>query len=191
LLPAQPAFFAPGKTVRNPAVPLHAFNLMTIQKASHSLLFAAITSTLLGCALSVPKVANAGPIISHGSEKCLDVANSSRRAGDPVIQFSCHYGANQEWQVRPYKGAYQLIASHSGQCLNVKGGSRSEGTPIIQWPCEGNDNELWDAIPARAGSQLRARNSGLCLNVEGGSTSDGARLIQWACEGTPNELWDF
>ena len=37
-------------------------------------------------------------LVAHHSGKCLDVYNADTVDRAPVVQFSCHNGANQRWR---------------------------------------------------------------------------------------------
>jgi uncharacterized repeat protein (TIGR03803 family) len=74
-------------------------------------------------------------LVSRNSGKCLDVFGASTDAVAPVIQWTCHGGPNQQWQLEPAGGgAFHIIARHSGQALDVYGALLDDVTPIIQYP---------------------------------------------------------
>jgi uncharacterized repeat protein (TIGR03803 family) len=130
-------------------------------------------------------------IVSRNSGKCLDVFGASTDAGASVIQWICHGGANQQWQLEPAGGgAVRIIARHSGLALDVFGALLDDVTPIIQWPVHGGDNQVWTLQPAGDGYvSLIAGHSGKALDVEFASTDDGARVIQYLPHGDANQQW--
>jgi len=130
-------------------------------------------------------------ITAQHSGKCLDVYAASVADGAAVIQWTCHGGANQQWTLRPYLDAYQIVASHSGKCLNVEAASTADGARAIQWTCVGANNELWYASPGGSGYELVARHSAKCLAVNGGLATDGAQVVQWSCDGSANQRWSI
>ena len=130
-------------------------------------------------------------IVSRHSGKCLDVAGGSTVPGAPVLQWSCHGGANQQWRLEPAGGgAMRIISRHSGQALDVAGGSTVDGAAILQWPVHGGDNQAWTLEPAADGYvRLVVRHSGKAMDVEFGSTVDGARVLQWSPHNGANQQW--
>jgi Tol biopolymer transport system component len=130
-------------------------------------------------------------IVSRNSGKCLDVYGASPYARASVIQWICHGGANQQWQLEPVSdGAVRIIAHHSGQVLDVYGGLVDDVTPIIQFPWHGGDNQRWTIEPASNGYVfIVARHSGKVLDVEFASPDDGARVIQYTVHGGANQQW--
>jgi len=128
-------------------------------------------------------------ITAQHSGKCLDVYGGSVADGAAVIQWTCHGGPNQQWSLRPYLDAYQVVAGHSGKCLDVYGGSVADGTAVIQWTCHGGANQQWSLRPYLDAYQVVAGHSGKCLNVEGASTADGAQVVQESCNGSTNQRW--
>ncbi|RLK60852.1 RICIN domain-containing protein [Actinokineospora cianjurensis] len=128
------------------------------------------------------------------SDKCLDVEGASLDSGADIIQWTCHYGDNQAWQlvlVESYD-IYQIVAKSSGKCLDVTGAATDSGAQVIQWDCSGDTNQQWQLIPRTDNSyELQAVHSSKCLDVTGSSTDDGARVIQWDCSGNDNQAWSI
>jgi len=123
------------------------------------------------------------------SGKCLDVYGAYRNDGAQVIQWDCHGGDNQRWNLVPAGGYYKIVAKHSGKCLDVSQASRNNGAQIIQWDCHGGDNQLWSLVSAGSYYKIVAKHSGKCLDVDRASRNSGARVIQWDCRGGDNQLW--
>jgi len=141
------------------------------------------------CYVHTPTPSNVANFVAVHSGKCMDVSGGSRENGAAIIQWDCHGGDNQQWNLVPVGSYYKLIARHSGKCLDVSGGSYDSGANIIQWDCHGGDNQLWRLEPTGSYYRLVAKHSGKCLDVSGGSYDNGARLIQWDCHGSNNQLW--
>jgi galactose oxidase len=124
------------------------------------------------------------------SGKCMVVLGASGAANAAVIQNNCNGTDNEQWTLKPFGDAYQIVAKHSGQCLNVSGAMTTDRAPVIQWPCVGANNELWYAQPQGDYFRLIAKHSGKCLNVNGATQNDGETIIQYTCVGADNELWN-
>ena len=126
----------------------------------------------------------------HTDNKCLDVGGSSTENGSAVIQWQCHGGDNQVWNVEPADDGYwRMVARHSGKCLDVSGESTEDGAPVVQWQCHSGANQQWRIEPIGDGYRLVARHSGKCLDVPGWSADDGKGITQWQCNGGANQTW--
>lgn len=129
------------------------------------------------------------------SEKCLDVAFGSTANGARVIQFGCHGGDNQKWNIRPAgHGMFEIIAQHSGKCLDVHQGSLQDRAAIIQFDCHGQSNQRFfiERIgddPNDPRLRIKSVSSFKCLDVEGGTILDHANLIQFRCADQTNQQY--
>jgi galactose oxidase len=132
-----------------------------------------------------------GVIVAKHSGKCLAVTDASTINGATTVQYNCTGANHQQWTIRPYADAYQLIARHSGQCLNVSDSLLTDGAKVVQRPCTGLNNELWYAQGSGDYFRLVAKHSGKCLNVNGYGQKNGDRLSQWACLNSNNQLWSI
>jgi Ricin-type beta-trefoil lectin domain len=129
-------------------------------------------------------------VAGHTSNKCLDVSGSSTENRSAVIQWQCHGGDNQFWNVEPADDGYwRMVARHSGKCLDVSGESTEDGAAVVQWQCHSGANQQWRIEPAGNGYRLVARHSGKCLDVPGWSADDGRGMTQWRCNGGANQTW--
>ncbi len=140
-----------------------------------------------------------GEVVSGGtyvltaqcSGKSLDVSGAGQGDGAPVIQWSRHEGANQQWRIDHIGGGfYTLTARHSSKVLEVPGASSTVGADAQQWAATGASHQQW-RIEATGGGwyKLTARHSGQCLDVNGSSTADGAVIQQWTDNGTSAQRW--
>ncbi|GAA3018750.1 RICIN domain-containing protein [Actinokineospora globicatena] len=130
----------------------------------------------------------------RSSDKCLDVDGGSTEDGANAIQYTCHGGTNQQWQLVLVDSSdvFAISAGNSGKCLDVEGGATNDGANVIQWECHGGKNQQWQLVPLGAGLyEIRSVNSDKCLDVDGGSTEDGANIIQWPCHGGDNQAWSL
>ncbi len=85
-------------------------------------------------------------IKSKNSGKCLDVYHSRKRNGTNIVQYKCHYGKNQLWEVIRKKGPKRvalLKSLHSNKCLDVNGISKKNGANVHLWDCWNGANQLW------------------------------------------------
>jgi hypothetical protein len=81
------------------------------------------------------------------SDKCLDVQGGATTDGVNVIQFTCHDGDNQKWQVIHLDdGTVVLQAKHSGKVLDLWGGRADDAAPITQYGRHDGPNQRWRLI---------------------------------------------
>ncbi len=157
--------------------------------------FVRLSLVLCACVLLLPVMVQAdirmdsSVVTAKHTGKCLTVQGRSFAEGARVIQTNCLGGDHEQWILKPFEDAYQIVVKHSGKCLNVYGAFMTDGAPIIQWSCVGAKNELWYARPRGDYFQLVAKHSGKCLNVYGALKNDGTNIIQWSCVGADNEYW--
>ncbi|RYZ50684.1 MAG: hypothetical protein EOP07_22535, partial [Proteobacteria bacterium] len=61
-------------------------------------------------------------LVAKHSNKCLDVDAWSTADSARLIQWSCHYGANEKFTlVNAGNNSYYLKSVHSGKCVDVEG----------------------------------------------------------------------
>ena len=122
--------------------------------------------------------------IGH-SGKCLDVEGNSKANGGKIIQWECHGGNNQKWQIENIgNGIYKIISLSSGKSLDVPSSSK-----IIQWDYHGGKHQRFRLQPVSGGYQLVSVLNNKCLDVFNGSKSNGVDIIQWPCHGGNNQLF--
>ncbi|MBC7658083.1 MAG: RICIN domain-containing protein [Chitinophagaceae bacterium] len=126
-------------------------------------------------------------LVSHQSQKCLAVADSSTSPGTRGIQLTCKHpdaidSASQVFKiVRSIDDTYALIASHSSQCLTVEKSSSVLNAKIIQARCDGNSGQQWKILRLTDGFQLANKKSTLCLDSDGSPDAEGVGLVQRPC----------
>jgi hypothetical protein len=125
------------------------------------------------------------------SGKCLDVSGASTSSGAAVLQYTCHSGANQQWNFEQSGGGYwRLKAAHSGMCMDLASQSTAYGVGIVQAKCSGATSQQWASEDMGSGwFRLKSRYSGLCLDVSGAKTADSTPVIQYACSAATNQQW--
>ena len=130
-------------------------------------------------------------IVARHSGKCLDVAYEATGNSEPVVQFTCHGGWNQQWRIEPVGSSrFRLIARHSGKALDVGWVSPDNGAAVYQYDYVGQENQQWELVPV-GGAYYRivARHSGKALEVQGGQQADGAQVQQWDYFGGEHQQW--
>jgi len=132
------------------------------------------------------------PLKNDHSGKCLEVYGWSQANGGNVVQWDCHYGANQLWTfVRHGDGSYSLKNLNSGKCLDVYAWSQANGGDVVQWECHWGANQRWVQTWSDDTASFRylSRHSGKALEVYGWSQADGGDVVQWEWHGGANQRW--
>ncbi|MFC0430640.1 RICIN domain-containing protein [Kutzneria buriramensis] len=85
------------------------------------------------------------------SGKCLDDYAFGMGQGNPIIQYKCLIGTNQQWRmIWSYNdGNAQFQNVNSGLCLSVDGINSSDYRRFVQNPCYGFSNERFDPVYLR------------------------------------------
>ncbi|MFC4588387.1 ricin-type beta-trefoil lectin domain protein [Sphaerisporangium corydalis] len=117
-----------------------------------------------------------------GSNRCLDVPNSTTANGTQVEIWDCNGGANQQWTLT---SAGQLQV-YGGKCLDAAGSGTAPGTKVQIWDCTGGANQRWTL---NANGTITGVGSGLCLDVISGGTANGTLIDIWTCNGGSNQRW--
>jgi hypothetical protein len=139
-----------------------------------------------------PPPAPPGTIQSVASGKCLDLPGGRTDDGVQVIQYDCHGGINQQWNIEDTGDArYRLVSRMSGKCIAIDAADDAVGGHIVESQCGSFRNQLWALESASDGYVLRNVANPLCLDVPGASLANGAKLIAWSCNGATNQTWHY
>ena len=124
----------------------------------------------------------AGVLRGSGSNRCLDVPNTSTANGTLLNIWDCNGGANQQWAYLS-NGELQVYGS---KCLDVPNHATAAGTRVEIWDCNGGANQQWNL---NSDGTVTGRESGLCLDVTGAGTANGTAVEIWTCNGAANQKW--
>jgi hypothetical protein len=117
-----------------------------------------------------------------GSNRCLDVPNSTMTNGTQLDIWDCNGGSNQSWTLTS-AGELQV---YGNKCLDVTGAATSPGSTVDIWPCTGGTNQQWTV---NSNGTITGVGSGLCLDVVGRGTANGTLVDIWTCTGGSNQHW--
>jgi len=136
------------------------------------------------------RVAHVGQILNRNSKRCLDVPRESTEPRANVMQYACHGGENQSFELISLGGdEYAVVNRHSGLVLDVDNASRENGANVMQYPWGGGANQRWRMEGMSGNFQLVNVHSGLGLDVQDRSQADGANIQQWKCHAAENQRW--
>ena len=78
-------------------------------------------------------------VAQHTGNTCLDVVGFGTQDGVSVVQFRCHFGANQRWTAQRMGNGVILRSVNSGKCLDADNGNFPTPPPaearLQQWTC--------------------------------------------------------
>ncbi|GAA5201731.1 RICIN domain-containing protein [Rugosimonospora acidiphila] len=117
-----------------------------------------------------------------GSNRCLDVPNSSTTAGTQVEIWDCNGGGNQSWTLNSSKE----LTVYGNRCLEVANQSTAAGAAAQIATCTGAGNQQWNL---NSNGTITGVQSGLCLDVISAATGNGAKVEIWTCNGGTNQQW--
>ena len=132
---------------------------------------------------------SAGVLASKYNGKCIGVSVGSFSKEAAIAQNNCSGIPSEQWILKPYGDAYQIVVKHSGLCLNVSKNSIINGATLIQYTCSNTKTGLWYVNLTGDYFRLIAKHSGKCLSVFGGSASTSGQIIQSDCAFTDKQLW--
>ena len=123
-----------------------------------------------------------GQIVSAGSGRCLDVANSSQANGAQGQLSDCADRPGQKW-ARTDAGELRV---YGAKCLDAEASGTSAGTRVVIWDCHGRQNQRWNV---NANGTITSVPSGLCLDTADSGTGNGARTVLANCNGASAQRW--
>jgi hypothetical protein len=138
--------------------------------------------TATGSIGSGGSVGSGAVIRGVGSNRCLDVPNSTTTNGTQLQIWDCNGGTNQSWTLTSAKE----LQVYGNKCLDVAGAATSPGSKVDIWDCNGGTNQQWTL---NSSGTITGVGSGLCLDVVGAGTANGALIDIWTCNGGSNQQW--
>ena len=130
-------------------------------------------------------------LVSKNSNKCLDMIGGplATQPTAAVQQWTCLGTAqtNQQFQLKPVTGGYEIVVKSSGLALEV---ITSTGV-VEQWPFGSQPYQIWSINATGDGYYTLKPTStkGACLDVGGASKADGAHIQEYTCSGSDNQKW--
>jgi hypothetical protein len=117
-----------------------------------------------------------------GSQRCLDVPNSSTSNGVQIEIWDCNGGSNQSWTLT----SARELRVYGNKCLDVAGAATSPGAKVELWDCNGGTNQQW---VFNSNGTVTGVGSGLCLDVTSAATANGSLVEIWTCNNGSNQQW--
>lgn len=137
------------------------------------------------------KLVTSGPIVSAGTNKCLDVVSSqATQDGGNVQQYDCSGQPNQTWQVvQVGPDTYAIVNQGSQKVLEVTGPANAANVDQRRW--SGQANQTWKVQHTGSDTfSLVNAASGKCLDLANSNPANGANIQQYDCgPGAANQTW--
>ena len=147
------------------------------------------SNAITGCALTTSTARQYYRIVNRHSGLVMDVSGGGTNPGAQVIQWSNHFGINQQWYLQPDGSTFQIVNRHSGLVMDVAGSATNAVANVIQNTNSHNASQQWYLDPEGAYDVLQNINSNMVADVSGGSTSAGAHVIQNFYTNGTNQQW--
>jgi len=137
----------------------------------------------IGTGTSSPPPSGGGQmIVGSGSNRCIDVPNSSTTNATQVQLWDCNGNANQRFT---YTSGKQLQV-YGNKCLDASGKGTTNGTAVIIYDCNGQANQQWNV---NSSGTISGVQSGLCLDAANASTANGTKIQLYSCGSGSNQKW--
>jgi hypothetical protein len=138
-----------------------------------------------------PPPAPPGTVQSIASGKCMDLPAGRTEEGTVPIQYDCHGGPNQLWDIKSESNGYRIVSRMSGKCVGIELQNAVSGGHVVQSQCSQSAVQFWALEESVNGYVLRNAANGLCLDVPQASAANGVSLISWPCNGGTNQIWRY
>jgi hypothetical protein len=147
-------------------------------------------------------------INTAGSGKCMDDASGGTSNGNPIVQFDCHRGLNQQWALHEATlgGAFQIVSLlDPNMCAGLNSRYANDNDLVVLVPCDPSMNEnyagtlwylnssdlnsWWTSHVAFRSALGTTNPNGSCIDVASGLDWDSLWLQVYGCHGGPNQEW--
>ena len=129
-------------------------------------------------------VATTTTIVNAYAGRCLDTLGN--QANSSIYKTGCTGAQNQEWELKPQGGYYEIVNADSNLCLDLYNSSNSLNSEIGQWTCNQTANQLWEINDNGNGYTIKSQSSGMCLEVVGSGNA-----YQYNCDGYVGQRWQL
>jgi Ricin-type beta-trefoil lectin domain-like/HYR domain/Secretion system C-terminal sorting domain len=132
-------------------------------------------------------------IINKYTGKSLDVYGSNTANYTPIIQWTYHGGANQQWRIISNgDGTYDIKNRATGKLLDIQqsGGNCANGIKTEQYQDDNTGSQQWSLVKQADGTyKMKNKTCNKIIKVNGGSYSDGAQVVLWDDFGAEYFKW--
>ncbi|KXZ43058.1 hypothetical protein GPECTOR_105g112 [Gonium pectorale] len=120
---------------------------------------------------------------------CFDVGSNALNS--EVVQWTCHGGTNQRYNLESTAGGWWKVRSTNGFCLGFQNAGTVNGTRVLLKTCATADDQLFNfTAVAGGGYTIQPKHApGMCVDVENADGNNGRRIQLWQCAGTQAQLF--
>ncbi|WP_433217730.1 RICIN domain-containing protein [Dactylosporangium sp. CS-047395] len=116
----------------------------------------------------------------------VDLFGARRAAGTPVILYSRHNGANQQWKLEAAGNAFLIRSKATNECLSTAGNKDAAGSTVVQTDC--NAALKWTVTKTDSGFALTSP-SGLVVGVSNSQYFGSRLLVLQKASGAKYQSW--
>jgi hypothetical protein len=98
-------------------------------------------------------------IVNMATGKCLDISAGGKDNGTSVLQWYCHNGDNQKWQLIPTYNNYQIKSVSSGKYLTYLG---KQSPSLVIWDAQNTASQTWEMHRLTPGCALKTHGDANC-----------------------------
>jgi hypothetical protein len=116
----------------------------------------------------------------------VDLFGARRAAGTPVILYSRHNGANQQWKLEAAGSAFLVRSKATDECLSTAGNKDAAGATVVQTDCA--TALKWTATLTADGVALTSP-TGLVVGVSNSQYFGSRLLVLQKASGAKYQSW--
>ncbi|MEU7875679.1 RICIN domain-containing protein [Dactylosporangium sp. NPDC049140] len=116
----------------------------------------------------------------------VDLFGARRAAGTPVILYSRHNGANQQWKLEASGDAFVVRSKATNECLSTAGNKDAAGATVVQADC--NSALKWTVTKTADGVALTSPG-GLVVGVSNNAFFGSRLLVLQKATGAKYQSW--
>ena len=143
-------------------------------------------------------------INTAGSGKCMDVAGGYLFDGNAIVQFDCHNGSNQRFQMQrvTLRGDFIIESTvDQSKCVGIADNVHANAYELLRVePCRDSNNDVPLGVRFRldvnAAGQTRFRaispswdGQQTCIDIASGSNANSLWLQLYYCHDGSNQRW--
>jgi len=141
-------------------------------------------------------------IKSMSTNKCMDVAGGFTDLGTPIVQFTCHHGPNQRFELVDTLFGFLIMSTLAdNRCVGVQ--QPGYNALLTLMPCRDSNgfspaNVRWDLdgsdlfTPGLSHARIKSHaNRNFCIDVPSGNPSDSLWLQTYGCHDGLNQKWEL
>ncbi len=129
-----------------------------------------------------PAVPSGVSVVSHDSQRCLDVVGGQPVVGTRLMIWDCHGDSvSQRWTFAS-DGTMRTL----DMCVQLGHGSTADGAELQLAHCNGGDAQQFELNYRH---DIVSKLANKCADVQDAATDNGTRIQLWSCNGEDQQKW--